>query len=60
MELLLDGRAVGTMTFPFGAAAAVEDGSWHPGFNTSIRNTFVHVALRASLPFEFHTTIDWA
>ncbi len=60
VELFLDGRAVGTMTFPFGAAAAIEDGSWHPGFNTSIRNTFVHVALRASLPFESHTTIDWA
>jgi uncharacterized heparinase superfamily protein len=60
VELFLDGRAVATMTFPFGAAAAIEDGSWHPGFNISIHNTFVHVVLRGSLPFEFHTTIDWA
>jgi uncharacterized heparinase superfamily protein len=59
VELFLDGRAVGTMTFPFGASAAIVDGSWHPGFNVSIHNTFVHVVLRVSLPFEFHTTIDW-
>ncbi len=59
VELFLDGRAVGTMTFPFGTSAAIVDGSWHPGFNVSIHNTFVHVVLRVSLPFEFHTTIDW-
>jgi hypothetical protein len=47
------------MTFPFGTSAAIVDGSWHPGFNISIHNTFVHVVLRVSLPFEFHTTIDW-
>ncbi len=59
VELSLDGRPVATMTFPFGASAAIVDGSWHPGFNTSVHNTFVHVVLRVSLPFEFHTTIDW-
>ncbi len=59
IELLLDGRTVATLTFPFGAAAAIADGSWHPGFNISIRNTFVHVVLRVNLPLEFQTTIDW-
>ncbi len=59
VELFLDGRAVATVTFPSGAAAAIVDGSWHPGFNISVHNTFVHVVLLVSLPFEFHTTIDW-
>jgi hypothetical protein len=59
VELSLDGRPVATLTFPFGAATFIADDSWHPGFNVSIRNTLVHVAVRASLPFEFHTTIDW-
>ena len=59
VELSLDGQLVATLTFPFGAVAAVRDGSWHPGFNVSIHNTFVHVALRVSLPFEFQTTIGW-
>jgi len=58
VDLSLDGRVVATMTFPFGASAAIVDGSWHPGFNISVHNTFVHVVLRVSLPFEFHTTID--
>jgi hypothetical protein len=60
VELSLDGRLVATLTFPFGAATSIADDSWHPGFNVSIRNTFVHVVLQVSLPFEFHTTIDWA
>jgi hypothetical protein len=59
VELSQDGQLEATMTFPFGASAAIVDGSWHPGFNISIHNTFVHVVLRVSLPFEFHTTIDW-
>jgi uncharacterized heparinase superfamily protein len=59
VDLSLDGRVVAAMTFPFGASAAIVDGSWHPGFNISVHNTFVHVVLRVSLPFEFHTTIDW-
>jgi len=59
VELSLDGRPVATLTFPFGAATSVADGSWHPGFNVSVRNTLVHVVLRVSLPFEFHTTIEW-
>jgi len=59
VELSLDGGPVATMSFPFGAPAAIVDGSWHPGFNLSVHNTFVHVVLRVSLPFEFHTTIDW-
>jgi len=59
VDLSLDGHVVATMTFPFGASAAVVDGSWHPGFNISVHNTFVHVVLRVSLPFEFHTIIDW-
>ena len=59
VELSLDGRPTATLIFPFGAATSIADGSWHPGFNVSIRNTFVHVVLRVSLPFEFHTTIEW-
>jgi uncharacterized heparinase superfamily protein len=59
VDLSLDGHVVATMTFPFGASAAIVDGRWHPGFNISVHNTFVHVVLRVSLPFEFHTTIDW-
>jgi uncharacterized heparinase superfamily protein len=59
VDLSLDGRAVATMTFPFGAPAAIVDGSWHPGFNVFVHNTLVHVVLRVSLPFEFHTTIGW-
>ena len=59
VDLSLDGRVVAAMTFPFGAPAAIVDGSWHPGFNISVHNTLVHVVLRVSLPFEFHTTIGW-
>ncbi|MEA3409786.1 MAG: heparinase II/III-family protein, partial [Candidatus Eisenbacteria bacterium] len=59
VELSRDRQLVATMNFPFGASAAVADGSWHPGFNTSVHNTLVRVVLRVSLPFEFHTTIDW-
>ena len=59
VELSLDGRPVAAVSFPFGAVASIENGSWHPGFNVSIQNTFVHVALRVSLPFGFHTTLGW-
>jgi len=59
VELSLDGRAVAILTFPFGAGTSIVAGSWHPGFNVSIQNTLVHVALRVSLPFAFHTTIEW-
>ena len=59
VELSLDGRPVAAVSFPFGAVASIENGSWHPGFNVSIQNTSVHVALRVSLPFGFHTTLGW-
>jgi uncharacterized heparinase superfamily protein len=60
VELLVDGRLVASVAFPFGAVATVAGGSWYPGFNVSAPNAVVHVALRASLPFEFTTTITWS
>jgi uncharacterized heparinase superfamily protein len=59
VELSVDGRAFARVGFTFGAVAAIERGSWHPGFNVSVPNTFITVALRASLPFESITTIEW-
>jgi len=59
VELRRDGMPLAKMVFPFGAVPAVSNGSWHPAFGTSIPNTFVHVALRASLPFESHATVRW-
>ena len=59
VELSVDGRTIANISFPFGAAAMIERGHWHPGFNTAVPNMLIHVVLRASLPFEFITTIDW-
>jgi uncharacterized heparinase superfamily protein len=59
VELSLDERPVASINFSFGAVVAVEKGNWHPGFNVAIPNTSVNVALRVSLPFEFHATIVW-
>jgi len=59
VELSLNDRPVASISFPFGATASIEKGSWHPGFNVAIPNTFVHVGVRPSLPFEFRTTITW-
>jgi hypothetical protein len=54
-----DGRTVASVAFPFGAVVVIERGSWHPEFNVTVPNVLVYVALRATLPFEFSTTIDW-
>jgi len=59
VELSMDGTPVASVNFPFGASASVETGSWHPEFNASVPNTFIHIGLRANLPFEFITTIEW-
>jgi uncharacterized heparinase superfamily protein len=59
VELRLDGMPFATIMFPFGAIASVSNGSWHPAFGASVPKSFVHVALRASLPFESHATVRW-
>jgi len=59
VELSREGRTVASVAFPFGAAVVIERGSWHPQFNVTVPNVLIHVALRATLPFEFSTTIDW-
>jgi hypothetical protein len=59
VDLSLDGRPLATVLLPFGAPAAVSRGSWHPGFGEAVGTTFIEVALRATIPFEFHATIRW-
>jgi len=59
VELLLDERSSARVRFPFGAAALIERGAWHPAFNTAVPNAFIRVVLRAALPFEFTTTVEW-
>jgi len=59
VELLLDGRPLATVVFPFGAIAGVSPGAWHPEFGLSTPNTLLHVALSASLPFESNVTLRW-
>jgi hypothetical protein len=59
VELSLGGRPVAGVSFPFGSAPSVERGSRHPGFNISVPGASIHVTLRASLPLEFITTIEW-
>jgi uncharacterized heparinase superfamily protein len=59
VELSLNDRPVASISFPFGATASIEKGSWHPAFNVAVPNTLVHLALQTNLPFEFHSTIVW-
>ncbi len=59
VELSMNDRLVAGLSFPFGAATSIENGSWHPGFNVAVPNTLIRVVLRASLPFEFTTTVEW-
>jgi uncharacterized heparinase superfamily protein len=59
VELSVDGRPSASVSFPFGAVASLERSGWYPGFNVSVPSPAVHVTLRASLPFEFITAIEW-
>ncbi|MFH1866443.1 MAG: alginate lyase family protein [Candidatus Eisenbacteria bacterium] len=59
VELSSNGRPVASISFPFGATASIEKGSWHPAFNVAVPNTLVHLALQTNLPFEFDATIVW-
>jgi uncharacterized heparinase superfamily protein len=59
VELLVNDSPVASVSFPYGAVPSVERDSWHPGFNLSVPGTSIHVTVRASLPFEFITTIEW-
>lgn len=59
VELSSDGGVFANVSFPFGASPAIDECTWHPGFNTVVPNTLIFVALQTTLDFEFHTTIEW-
>jgi uncharacterized heparinase superfamily protein len=59
VELSVDGRPAASVSFPFGAVASLERSGWYPGFNISVPSPAIHITLRASLPFEFITAIEW-